>query len=419
MAKKTKEKKVLDKKGWISSFFIVGEARINDYTYTLDKESEKSDWIYNMMNLGIYCGDNYGIVHAELMGGYSDNRKNVIYTHGIKDDGTDDYENRFEIDWEDRFDEDILETVGRGCFLTVGLEKDKKGKVFYKKFLSPYDAIAYINEHLEEDMVVNIKGKLKYSTYNDNTQCKKEINSIVLSKVEDKEKYYARFTQTMLLDKDSIGKIDKETGVLEITANVLDYVKTWKEKEVKTNIPFMKEFEYEVDKNDSDKTKKIIKKLFKVTKGVTEITFEGDLIEGNVTVNSSIDDIDDDVLEDVKELLELGLITEEEINEKYVGNANRSKRMVIRKPSIKVVEDEKGEKSFIMLKTEEKYSEDDLQLDFMLDDDDDDEDDDIYEEKKPKKTKSKEKKSVLDDFEEISTEDEEDDSWLEMLDDDE
>ena len=54
--------------------------------------------------------------------------------------------------------------------------------------------------------------------YNDELQVKKEINSVVLSKVNDSSKYCAKFTQTMLLTKDSLGKVDKATGILPIYA---------------------------------------------------------------------------------------------------------------------------------------------------------------------------------------------------------
>ena len=117
------------------------------------------------------CG---GTVYAELMGGYGAERDNVVYVHGKDEDGKDDFENRFTIDWDDRFDEKILESVGDLCFMTVGLEKDKNGKVFYKKFLTPYDMIAYINENLEDGMVVNVKGQLKYSSYEGNVKVRKE-----------------------------------------------------------------------------------------------------------------------------------------------------------------------------------------------------------------------------------------------------
>lgn len=364
MAKK--EKKILEKKNWSNSFVLIGEAKPNDYTYKLDEKSEKSDWIYNSLNLGVYCGETCGTVYAELMGGYGAERDNVVYVHGKDKDGKDDFDDRFTIDWDDRFDEKILESVGDLCFLTVGLEKDKNDKVYYKKFLTPYDMIAYINENLEKDMVVNVKGSLKYSMYNDNVQVKKEINNIVLSKVNDPSKYNARFTQTMLLTKDSVGKADKDTGILPIYAKVLDYVKEYKGKEVRTNIPYNKMFEYELDLSNPELSKKVIDAIFKVKKGVTEVTFEGNLIEGGAVITATEDDLPDDI----KALVSIGVFSLDEALAKCSVSSGREKRMVIRKPLIKMVEDKEGNKTPVIQKFEQKYDEDDLILDFMYETED-------------------------------------------------
>lgn len=367
MAKR--EQKVLEKKNWSNTFMLIGEAKVNDYTYKLDEKSEKSDWVYNSLNLGVYCGETCGTVYAELMGGYGAERDNVVYVHGKDSEGKDDFDDKFTIDWDDRFDEKILESVGDLCFLTVGLEKDKGGKVYYKKFLTPYDMIAYIHENLEDGMVINVKGNLKYSTYNDNVQVKKEINSVVLSKVDDSSKYAARFTQTMLLTKDSVGKADKDTGVLPIYAKVLDYVKEYKGKEVKTNIPYDKTFEYELDLSNPEMAKKVVDKVFKVQKGVTEVTFEGDLIEGGAVVTATEDDIPDDI----KALIAIGVFTMEEALAKCTVSSGREKRMVIRKPLIKMVEDKEGNKTPTIQKFDKKYEEEDLILDFMIASDDEEE----------------------------------------------
>ena len=85
---KVKEKKPLAKNNWIQNFNIVGEVKLNDYTFKLDEKSEKSDWVYNALNLGIDCGEKYGTVYAELMGGYGSERSNnVVYVHGKDEDG--------------------------------------------------------------------------------------------------------------------------------------------------------------------------------------------------------------------------------------------------------------------------------------------------------------------------------------------
>ena len=381
MAKKT-EKKKLEKSGWISSFTLVGEAKINDYTYKIDEKSSKSDWIYNHLNLGVDCGTN-GTIYAELMGGYGENRDNVIFVHGKSEDGKDDFKNKYEIDWDDRFDDNVISDIGDMCYINIGLEKDSNKKTFTKKFLTPYDAISYIKENLEDGMVVNVKGNIKYSLYDNKVTVKKEINSIYLSNVENKSDYKAVFTQTMLLTRDSVGKFDKDTGMLPITAKILEYFKNWNEKEVKTFVPLTKIFDYELDVTNEELTKKIIDKLFKVKKGLTEITFEGDITESGSLVTITYDDLPDDI----KELVDIGAYTKEEAISKCAENTSKIKRMIIRKPLIKMVGEE-GSKTPIIQKFEEKYSEEDLILDFMFSNSDDDNDDDDNNDSKDNSIKS-------------------------------
>ena len=311
MAKTNNTSKVIKKENWVSNFTLIGKPKINDYTFKIDEKSEKSNWRYSSLNLGVDCGEKFGVVYCEMMGGYSEEGSSVIYAHGKNDDGSDNFEEQIIVDWDDRDNEEILETIGDLSFITVGLEKTDKGKTFYKKFLSAYDAIVYIKEHIDEDTVVNVKGTLKYSTYNDKTQCKKVINSIALSKADDVSKYTARFTQSMLLDKDSasLKTVDKEKGIMYVDARVLDYVKEINGNEIKGQYPFPKQFEYIFpDLSNAEQCKKIMDKLFKVKKGITQATFEGDLIEGGAVVTATLDDIPDDI----KELIECGVFTEEE-----------------------------------------------------------------------------------------------------------
>ena len=357
------EKKVIARDNWMSNFALIGVAKINDYTFKIDEKSEKSSWIYNSLNLGVDCGEKFGTVYAEMMGGYSSEQPSAIYAHGKKDDGSDDFESKVTVDWDDRFNEDILETIGDLSFITVGLEKTDKDKTFYKKFLSAYDAIAYIKAHLEDGMVVNVRGNLKYSMYQDKVQVRKNITSIVLSKVDDTSKYVARFTQTILLDKASasLKNIDKDKGVMYVDARVLDYMKEYNGKEVKGQFPFNKQFEFGMDFFNEAQCKKIMEKVFKVKKGITQITFEGDLIEGGAVVTATMDDIP----QDIKDLIDCGVYTEEEALARCSSNGNREQRMVLRKPMVRLVGEDKTP---TLQRFEEKYSEDDLVLDYLYDD---------------------------------------------------
>ena len=358
------ERKIINKSDWVSNFTLIGKPVINDYTFKIDEKSDKSNWVYNAMNLGIDCGEAYGTVYAECMSGYSEDGENKIYVHGKDDSGNDDFSKKIEVSWDDRDNPSVLEEIGELSFLTVGLEKTSDGKTFYKKFLSAYDAIAYIKEHLSEDMVVNVKGNLKYSSYNDNVQVRKNITSIVLSKVDDASKYAARFTQTILIDKDSVSLkadgIDKDKGVMYVNAKVLDYLKEYNGIEVKGQFPYNKQFEFAMDFSNEAACKKIMDKLFKVKKGITQITFEGEFIEGGAVVTASWDDLP----KDIQDLVEMGVYSEEEALAKCTANGSRERRMVLKKPQIKLVGDDKVP---VIQKFDERFTEDDLYLDYLYD----------------------------------------------------
>lgn len=365
MAKK--EKKVITKKDWVSKFNLIGEAKVNDFTYTIDEEAEKSSWVSNRLNLGIDCGEKHGIVYCSMFGGYySEGKENYLKAYGKKDDGTVDFDNQMQIAWEDRNDESILENVSDYRLITVGLEKTDKGKTFYKKFLSPYDAIKYIKNCLKNGMIVNIKGNLKYELANDKVVMKKEVESIVLSKVENPANYKATFMQTVLLDKDSAKlkseNIDKEKGIMYVSCQVLDYMKELNGIEIKGQYPFRKDFEFEMDFNDEKRCKLIIDKLFKVRKGITQVTFEGDFVCGGATVTATLDDIP----EEIKDLILSGVYSEEEALQRCSTNGKREERMILRKPNIRLV-GEGDKKTPVLQKFEERYTEDDLILDYLND----------------------------------------------------
>lgn len=389
------EKKTINKSDWVANFTLIGKPIINDYTFKIDEKSDRSNWVYNALNLGIDCSEKFGTVYAELMGGYSEDGENKVFAHGKKEDGSDDFDAQIVVDWEDRLNDEVLESIGDLSFITVGLEKTDKGNTFYKKFLSAYDAIAYIKEHLSEDMVVNVKGNLKYSTYNDNTQVRKNITSIVLSKVDDPANFKATFTQTILIDKDSASlkadSINKDKGVMYINTRVLDYVKEVNGVEVKGQYPYDKQFEFAMDFSNEAACKKIMDKLFKVKKGITQITFEGEFIEGGAVVTATWDDLP----KDIQDLVEIGVYSEEEALAKCTANGSREKRMVLKKPQIKLVGDDKIP---VIQMFPERYTEEDLVLDYLYND---------------KKSKSDDDKPPFDTEEEINTDNSMD--WLNNL----
>lgn len=351
-----------------SSFHLLGKAKIGQNTFSIDNESQSSDWIYSSMSLGVDTG-NGNVVYANMMAGYGAERENVIYVHGKDSDGKDDWKNTFTVDWEDRFDDDILGSIGRSCFISVGIEKDNKGKTFTKRFLSAYDAIEYLNEHLENDTTISVRGSLQYQYYKGSVTVNKNITSIYITDAEP-EKYCATFEQTILLDSDSIGKFDKERETFPIDAYVVDYVGKVDGEEVRQNVSFAKSFEFAVNKNKPEITKKALDKYFKVKKkgAIVELGVEGVFQEGASITVADIDDLPDDI----KDLLELELITEEEALAKCT-DGKKERRMIITKPLAR--KSGEGENVTVtIVRNEDKYTVDDLVfLESLIDLDDDDE----------------------------------------------
>jgi len=353
---KTKERKAL-KKGK-ATFNLIGRVKVTDKTFNLNN-SYDSGWTDNSMYVGVDCG-NGNTVYAEMRSGFFPDKDNVIraYSKDEKDDAG--KSKSVEIAWEDRLDESLYDSISDSSFLTVGVEKDVKDKTVYKKFLTAYDAVEYLNEHLEDGMIVNVKGTIGYSEYEGNVSTKKEITSIVLSKIDDEADFKATFSQTILVDSKSIGKKNDDKGTIELAAYVVDYVGKPKidgEKiEVKKNVTYPKTFEIAINENP-EITAKMLQRFFKPKKGkITEITVTGNLVEGGSTVNITEDDIPDDI----KELIEMGLYSEEEAEKKIaVGNGNRERRMIIVKPDITYVGTGDDRKPTVAFE-DGKYDEDDL-----------------------------------------------------------
>lgn len=377
-----------------ASFNLVGEVRLGEYTYKMDELSEKG-WQYNSLNLGVDCG-NGNVVYADMFGGHWANKNTDLYVNSKED-----FTNSYTIDWEDRFNEKILETINDINFIKVGIEKDLNEKTFQRKFLSEYDAIAYLKEHLEEDMVVNVWGNLKYSIYNDEIQVSKEIKNIYLSKAKP-EHYKAKFVQSILIQDGCVGKFDKELGSYPVNAHVLDYTKMYNGKEVKTTIPFFRQFEIEKNNEKPKVTKALLTKFFKVEGNVTQIVVEGNIIEGQQTKSISEDDIPQDILD----LIEIGIYEKDEILNKMAVRGDRVKRYIITKPYVKMEGEDEKNKIPVVFVEKNKYKPEDLLLDFMYDEEEEEDSDDNASEGK--------KEDLIEDLEEDLEEDD-DDSWLDEL----
>lgn len=359
-----------------AEFEMVGNVKLSDFTFKMEQESQKSDWIYNSLNLGIDCGIN-GTYYASMMGGYGSQRKNLLYVHGTKEENgkmRDDFNNRFTIDFDDRFEKEILDTIGSMRFINVGIVDDGE-KIIFEKFLSEYDAITYLEGNLRDGMKVKVKGNLSYREYEGQVTVQKNINKIYL--VPEETPCKATFTQAILLDKDAIGKLDKETNTIPLTVSVIENIREYAGQPIRrmvngktvksVNLPLIKTMNFNVGE-DVEKAKKMLKQFkVKSNKFVTQLVVEGHFSRGAInTVEVTMDDLD----EDIKEMIELGFLDKDEILgqiAKANGSGNSPETMIIDKPCIKFVgKDDKKIPSID--KVIDIYTLDDINVEYILED---------------------------------------------------
>lgn len=341
MAKKQIEKNPL-KKGR-ANFEVVGEVgKIGDYTYSVEKTSD-SGYKYSSLRLNVKVAEDNS-VSMEAMGGYFPNRVDNVIRVGAKDDPKE----RIEIAWVDRLKESILDAVHSMSLITIALERDVNNKLVYKHFLSWYDAIDYVQGHLQEGMRIKVRGNLTYSEYNNTVQVRKNIQTIFLA--NDEEKNHATFTQTILTQAGNADKSHaKEDKIIDIFANIVDY-----EKGIGGNRAFSYPFKLRLKDGEEKKSLAMVKVIVPDDKKILrEITVEGHIVEGAEVTKFTADDIPDEL----RELIDCGIYTEEEILDKMVVKGNRVMNMYIDKPAITVAKE--GQPSTLM-RDDGKYTPDDL-----------------------------------------------------------
>jgi len=354
-----------------SSFELLGIVdKIGVNALQLNTKSE-SGYNYSRINVGVNCGEKHGTVYLDGMDGYSVNKETgdpirTIYCHGKTNDGKDDFTERLEIDWADRKDEDILKDVGNMNFITVALEKETSDELIYNKFLCLYDAITYVKENLKEKMIIKVRGKITYNPYDKQANEKFEPTSIILQEKNKnnepitKNDFYARFTQTVLLNKNSKGDYDDEKGAFNINGYVVEYIGKYKNVEYKNYFVMPKEFEYKISKDNDFRYLKLANKLFEVDEDITATTFEGEIITEGETIQATYEDLPDDI----KEYVDDGILDLEEVLDSYATNGSTKRRMVIVKPTTRMIKNDDGTTRMVILSDKKAYKEEDL-VDFF------------------------------------------------------
>lgn len=408
MARKTAKKELLNElKGGIASVRLVGKAIVGKDTFPGAQQKEGKTWKHVRSSFGVASGEG-NINYVQIDGGYKTD-KPILYLLDT------DFK-PMQIDWEDRFNEEIIETVSQNRKLTAQIKKDENGKVIKKEFLSEIDLEEYLKENLENGMEVIVQADVEYSEWEEKQYTNYKIRSIYLNEPRKKNgvdiparPHEATLRQTYLLNDYSLEKgwakeLEKNGSVM-VNAFVPEYVSTvninGEYVEVKETWAFPRRFKVQLpEKISEEKLPKLMalyKKLFFVKKDtVREISLVMKLNEGYEESSGEVE-----ITPEMQELIDCGIMTEEEVMQDITIRGDKVSEVIFVKPGFKKSDGEKGK---VLAIDDEKYAPAALirpDLEEELDDegeiDLDDEDFDNSGEKEEKASSKKEKVEEEDD----------------------
>lgn len=362
MAKKTAVKEEVKLEPSRSGFTLIGNVKLTDNTFPAESTS-KGGFISRRLNLGVEVGEGK-VSYAEMFGGFHRDKPRDIIAFQKASEG-EEKGGRLEVAWEDRLslDEATFATIADFSLLTVALEKDSSGKTFYKKFLSAFDAIMYMEEHLKDGMKIKVKGKLSPNYYNGKTTIRKEITYIGLAKEDELPS--ATGYINILVDKNSVGKSRiKQDDELDINGLMVAYASKVGDVEVKKNIPFPISLVLPLQSDVDDKVIKgkinrVLQMLAVKGNGVNEIGLDIEFEEGVLVRQATLEDLD----KDSRQLVEDGIISLEDAVGKVSVSGGRMNRVIVRQPQVKR-EDVDGKPQIRLVNIENKYTLEDVSFSF-------------------------------------------------------
>lgn len=353
-----------------NTFTFEGRAIISDKTFTINSTNKDGSWVHNGLNLGIDCGE-HGINYVNCMGGYSTEKDNFIYLQLIGEDGKflSGSESTKIVKWDDRFDlsDDELKIVNPQNIIRTYLEKGSDGKNLKRSFISMYDAIAYIKDHLNDKDPVIINGHIEYRPSEDgNDWYTTHVLDSISLRNEELLQPKATLELMVLIDEKCVGQPNIEERNIPLYFKTLTYLRTINGN--KYNQVCTVPVKVLLDMNTFDlsnepgqkKFKYAIKNYFSSKDGfVNELLIRGYYTGGAKKVEVSLDDLP----KDIREAIENGIMDKEQVIGAMAINGTAQKNIVfLQVPTFpkKVVIDDVEQVLPVPIHNKEKYKIDEL-----------------------------------------------------------
>lgn len=307
-----------------ASFRLCGKVSISEDTFPKEDKKSASGWKYRRSSFPVKVGDS-NLIYVQMMGGRSSDNP-VVYVMNKDNKAT-------TINWDLRNNEEVLENISPRSFMRFYLEKDESGKLVEKRFISEIDAIEYLSEHLKNDEKVKVNGQIEYSHYNGQIQRSFNITSISLAKDDDEN--YAYIQQTYLADSHAIPrkweKFLEENGEVKLNLYVPQYISKEDGKEVKQTLALPQVLTIKAN-GDTERVKKIVDKYFTVDKNVVrELTLQNNVVYGYEKTTGKVK-----ITEELQDLIDLGLMTEEQIQNEATISGEKVNETILDHPIVRM-----------------------------------------------------------------------------------
>lgn len=317
-----------NKKGTYGTYDFTGRITVVDDTFALNIVSKNNaNYLYSRLNIKME-DDKGGSLYYNIMDGF-DKVKGKTIKAKIKDS-----KDKMDVAFVDRGNDIILEKLDDNAFIRIGLRKvpkknEETGKEYmeweYKKFLTTYDAIAFLKEVLKTNMKVHITGNTSYNLFNEKVNKNFNLSSIYILPEDDKSEMGFKFRQDVLLVNDSLDKSEWETnGIIKVNSKI--YHK--KNKETYEVLPLSMIIRSTSDKKES--FDRMINKFLTVEEDkVRRIKLDGKYNIGYIASEVTEGDLPPEAVE----LIEDGFYSKEEVLKMY-ANRERVDEMILIRPAI-------------------------------------------------------------------------------------
>lgn len=332
-----------------NNFYMVGKVKINDNSLKDAEQKPGSSWLGVNTGFGLEIEEG-NIIYPNIWGGRSLAR-GVLY--GMNKETR----KSVQIPFEDKNNETILDTLIPSNFRYAQIEKGDDGKLVEYRFLDDIDYVNYLQENLKHDMEVIVTGRATYSLgkqdeHGDMRIYKRyEISRVRLNETHETEdgeqvlnrEHQASQNSTYLIDESALDKNWKKElendGKVRVNGLINHYfsqLPVGGNYEEFKKIASVRQPFYIIAKTDEEKDKmgKFIKAFLKVSgDSVNVMDVQLRINEGFETGN--VGDIE--LSDDAKELIAIGMATEEELRSQLVVRGARTSELIFTRVNLQTV----------------------------------------------------------------------------------